>query len=82
LFSTVNRRGLFGCGGSYSRLEAFRVFASTQWGHEHSVAHYLDFSSAVLGLGVVSGRILITFTREAKYPTDLTDSLQPTSLHF
>jgi hypothetical protein len=33
-------------------FEAFRVFPSMQWGHEHSVGHYLDFWSAVLGLSL------------------------------
>ena len=31
-------------------FEALRLFAWMQWGLEHSVGHYLDFWSAVLGL--------------------------------
>jgi hypothetical protein len=30
--------------------EAFHLFPWMQWGLEHSVGHYLDFWSAVLGL--------------------------------
>lgn len=30
--------------------EAFHLFPWMHWGLEHSVGHYLDFSSAVLGL--------------------------------
>jgi succinate dehydrogenase/fumarate reductase cytochrome b subunit len=30
--------------------EALRLFPSMHWGLEHSIGHYLDLSSAVLGL--------------------------------
>jgi succinate dehydrogenase/fumarate reductase cytochrome b subunit len=30
--------------------EALRLFPSMRWGLEHSIGHYLDFWSAVLGL--------------------------------
>ena len=30
--------------------EALHLFPSMNWGHPHSVGHYLDFWSAVLGL--------------------------------
>jgi len=30
--------------------EAFHLFPWMDWGSEHSVGHYLDFGSAVLGL--------------------------------
>jgi hypothetical protein len=30
--------------------EALQLFPSMHWGLEHSVGHYLDFGSAVLGL--------------------------------
>jgi formate hydrogenlyase subunit 3/multisubunit Na+/H+ antiporter MnhD subunit len=32
--------------------EALHVFAFMQWGSPHSIGHYLDFSSALLGLTV------------------------------
>jgi hypothetical protein len=31
-------------------VEAFQLFPSMHWGAEHSVGHYLDLWSAVLGL--------------------------------
>jgi hypothetical protein len=33
-------------------FEAFGLFPSMHFGHEHSVGHYLDFWSAVLGLSL------------------------------
>jgi hypothetical protein len=40
-------------------FEAFRVFPSMQWGHEHSVGDYLDFWSAVLGLSLFPAGYLL-----------------------
>jgi hypothetical protein len=31
-------------------FEALHLFPWMRWGHEHSVGHYLDFGSALLGL--------------------------------
>jgi hypothetical protein len=33
-------------------FEALHLFPRMHWGHEHSVGHYLDFWSAVLGLAL------------------------------
>ena len=33
-------------------FEAFHLFPSMHWGHEHGVGHYLDFISAVLGVSL------------------------------
>jgi len=33
-------------------FEAFHLFPSMGWGREHSVGHYLNFWSAVLGLSL------------------------------
>jgi len=32
--------------------EAFQLFPSMDWGQEHSIGHYLDFWSALLGLSL------------------------------
>jgi succinate dehydrogenase/fumarate reductase cytochrome b subunit len=32
--------------------EALRLFPAMQWGHEHSVGHYVDLGTAVVGLGL------------------------------
>ena len=33
-------------------IEAFRLFPSMHWGHEHGVGHYIDFVSAIVGLSL------------------------------
>lgn len=33
--------------------EALHVFPSMGWGEEHSIGHYLDLSSAVLGMALL-----------------------------
>jgi hypothetical protein len=44
--------------------EALHVFPSMHWGLEHSVGHYLDFWSAVLGLTLFpTGYLLHALTR-------------------
>ena len=40
-------------------FEAFHLFPSMHWGREHSVGHYLDFWSAVLGLSVFPAGYLL-----------------------
>jgi hypothetical protein len=43
--------------------EALRLFPWMHWGAEHSVGHYLDFGSAVLGLTLFPiGYLLQAFT--------------------
>jgi len=43
--------------------EAFHLFPSMHWGHEHSVGHYVDFWSAVLGLSLfTTGYLLHSLT--------------------
>jgi hypothetical protein len=32
--------------------EALRLFPSMQWGHPHSLGHYVDFGSAVLAVAL------------------------------
>jgi hypothetical protein len=45
-------------------FETFRLFPSMHWGHEHSVGHYLDFWSAVLGLALFpAGYLLHSLTQ-------------------
>jgi hypothetical protein len=45
-------------------FEAFHLFPSMHWGREHSVGHYLDFWSAVLGLSVFpAGYLLHSLTK-------------------
>jgi hypothetical protein len=39
--------------------EALRLFSWMQWGAEHSAGHYLDLSSAVLGLTLFPAGYLI-----------------------
>jgi hypothetical protein len=44
-------------------FEAFRLFPSMHWGHEHGVGHCLDFISAVLGLSLFpTGYLLHSLT--------------------
>jgi succinate dehydrogenase/fumarate reductase cytochrome b subunit len=46
-------------------FEALRLFAWMHWGLEHSVGHYLDFWSAVLGLTLFPlGYLLHALTRQ------------------
>jgi len=33
--------------------EALRLFASMGWGEKHSIGHYIDLSSAVLGIALL-----------------------------
>ena len=33
-------------------FEAFHLFPSMHWGHEHGVGHYLDLGSAIFGLSL------------------------------
>jgi hypothetical protein len=45
-------------------FEALRLFPWMQWGVEHSVGHYLDFWSAVLGLTLFpAGYLLQALTK-------------------
>jgi hypothetical protein len=39
--------------------EAFHLFSWMHWGREHSVGHYLDFWSVVLGLLLFTGGYLL-----------------------
>jgi hypothetical protein len=39
--------------------EALHLFPSMNWGHPHSVGHYLDFISAVLGLSLFPAGYLL-----------------------
>ena len=39
--------------------EALHLFPSMHWGDEHSMGHYLDFGSAVLGLTLFPTRYLL-----------------------
>jgi hypothetical protein len=39
--------------------EALHPFSSMQWGEEHSTGHYLDLSSAILGLTLLPLGFLI-----------------------
>src|SRR5579859_1264417 len=41
--------------------EALRLFSWMGWGAEHSAGHYLDLSSAVLGLTLFPAGYLISF---------------------
>jgi hypothetical protein len=44
--------------------EALRLFPSMHWGEAHSIGHYLDLASAVLGLTLFSlGFLLHVLTR-------------------
>jgi len=50
-------------------FEAFRLFPSMHWGETHSVGHYLDFWSAVLGLSVFpTGYLLHSLTKSGAEP--------------
>jgi len=45
--------------------EALHLFPLMQWGHEHSVGHYLDLSGAVLGLTLFPvGYLLHALTKQ------------------
>ena len=45
-------------------FETFGVFPSMHWGHEHSVGHYFDFGSAILGLSLFpTGYLLHSLTK-------------------
>jgi succinate dehydrogenase/fumarate reductase cytochrome b subunit len=46
--------------------EALRLFPWMQWGAEHSVGHYLDLSSAVLGLTLFPAGYLIRLTTKRR----------------
>ena len=46
-------------------FEALRLFAWMHWGLEHSVGHYIDFWSAVLGSHVISRRIFVSWAYKA-----------------
>jgi hypothetical protein len=39
--------------------EALDLFPSMHWGNEHSVGHYLDFASAILGLTLFPAGFLL-----------------------
>jgi hypothetical protein len=45
--------------------EALHLFPSMHWGEEHSVGHYLDLTSAVLGLIFVPLGFILSRTRRA-----------------
>jgi hypothetical protein len=46
--------------------EALQLFSWMHWGDEHSAGHYLDLSSAVLGLTLFPiGYLLYALTKEA-----------------
>ena len=48
--------------------EALHLIASMHWGDGHSVGHYLDLGSAILGLTLLSlGYLLRTSSNSSKY---------------
>jgi hypothetical protein len=48
--------------------EALHLFPWMQWGQEHSVGHYLDFSGAVLGLTLFPIGYLLHALRKGAKP--------------
>src|SRR5438477_7762669 len=46
-------------------FEALHLFLWMHWGLEHSVGHYIDFWSAVLGSHVISRRIFVSCAYKA-----------------
>ncbi len=47
-------------------FEALNLFPQMQWGQPHSVGHYLDFGSAVLGLTLVPLGYVLRRLRRAR----------------
>jgi hypothetical protein len=43
--------------------EALRVAPSLEWGEPHSVGHYIDLASAILGLALLVGVLMIRLAR-------------------
>jgi hypothetical protein len=60
--------------------EALRLFPSMQWGSPTSVGHYLDLSSAVLGLALVAvgyvGASLVATALRGEHPADVAAALR------
>jgi hypothetical protein len=50
-------------------FEARDLFPQMQWGHPHSVGHYLDFGSAVLGLTLIPLGYVLRRLRRARRGT-------------
>jgi hypothetical protein len=66
VFSTVAWSDVLGRGRSHSRLRSVPLLPSMQFGRGHSIGHYLDSWSAVLGLSLFPvGYLLHSLTTAA-----------------